>query len=65
MPNTPTFTIRQNADGTHFLNAYWRDEAETTRRETVADGISYEQATHLKAALEAVADKLYLFVVVR
>ena len=64
MPNTPTLTIRENADGTHFLNAYWRDEADTTRRETIVDGVSYEAAARLKAALEAVADNLSMFVAV-
>lgn len=63
MPNTPTFAIFENDNGTHFLNVFWQDEANTTRRETIADDVSYEEATRLKAALEAVADKLSLLVV--
>jgi len=60
MPDTrpPSFTIYQNADGTHFLNIYWQDSSDTTRRETIVDGITFKEATNLKAALEAVADKL-------
>ncbi|MBL8202666.1 MAG: hypothetical protein JNM09_00450 [Blastocatellia bacterium] len=60
MPDTrpPSFAIYQNADGTHFLNVYWQDASHTTRRETIADGITFEAATNLKTALEAVADKL-------
>lgn len=53
-----SFAIHQNADGTHFLNIYWQDASDTTRRETIADGLTFEEATNLQAALEAVADKL-------
>ena len=56
MPDTPTFTISVDSAGTHFLDAYWQDEADITRLETIAYGIIYEEAARLKTALETVAD---------
>jgi hypothetical protein len=57
----PWFDIGNSEDGTHYVNAYWTDQAGTTRRDTIAEELIWQEASNLAHALDSVANRLLLF----
>ena len=50
--------VRQNDDRTWYVNLYGRDEAGTTRRETIADNLTETEAKQLVRPLKKLRSKL-------